>query len=57
MKRKDVIKRIEDGGGEFIRHGSKHDIYRGPNGVLESVPRHKVIKKMTAEKIFKRLGV
>jgi mRNA interferase HicA len=57
MKHRDVIKRIKGGGGYLERHGSEHDIYRGPNGNLESVPRHKEIKEMTANRIFKRLGV
>ena len=57
MKRRDVIKRILDGGGFFVRHGGKHDIYQGPNGKRDGVPRDRMIKKGTADAIFERLGV
>ena len=57
MKRRKVIKRIEDGGGRFVRHGAEHDIYQGPNGAYEQVPRHREIKDRLAEEIFKKLEV
>ena len=57
MKHRDVIKRITAGGGSLVRHGSEHDIYKGPNGKTDSVPRSKEIKEGTAKQIFKRLGV
>ena len=57
MKRREVVKRIEKGGGKLIKHGSKHDIYQGPNGNLDEVPRHTEIKNKLANSIFRRLGV
>lgn len=30
MKRRDLIRRIEEGGAVFIRHGGKHDWYQNP---------------------------
>ena len=41
MKRKDLIKTIEDLGCIMIRHGGKHDIYHNPKtGNTQPVPRH-----------------
>jgi len=57
VKRREVVKRIEKGGGKLIKHGSKHDIYQGPNGNLDEVPRHTEIKNKLANSIFRRLGV
>jgi predicted RNA binding protein YcfA (HicA-like mRNA interferase family) len=52
-----VVKRILKGGGKFVRHGKKHDIYRGPNGNFDQVPRHGDVKEGTAASIFSHLGV
>ena len=56
MKRRVLIKRIEDTGGSFVRHGKKHDLYRGGNGKLDWVPRHSDIVEDTAIGILKKLG-
>ena len=56
MKRKDLIKKLEDGGFVFDRHGSGHDIYvRGK--IKETVPRHKEIDERLAKLILKRNGL
>lgn len=56
MKRSDLIKKLEDGGFEFERHGSNHDIYvRGVE--REEVPRHKEINEKLARAILKRRGL
>lgn len=53
MKRKDLIKRLEDAGFKFARHGGKHDIYkRGKDE--EQVPRHAEIKEHLAKGIIKK---
>jgi predicted RNA binding protein YcfA (HicA-like mRNA interferase family) len=45
VKRVDLIKAIEALGGEFVRHGGKHDWYRNPRtGVAQPVPRHREVK-------------
>lgn len=31
MKRRDLIRKIEEGGAVFIRHGGKHDWYQNPH--------------------------
>jgi len=56
VKRRDLIKRILDSGGNFVRNGSNHDVYRGSNGKEDWVPRHREIKEETAKGILKKLG-
>ena len=56
MKRLDLIKKIEALGGEFIRHGGKHDWYRNPEtGISQAVPRHKEVNEHLARQIIKML--
>ncbi len=44
MKRKDVIRKIEEMGCIFIRHGKKHDWYQNPRTkVSQPIPRHREI--------------
>lgn len=55
MKQRDLVKKLEDGGFVFERHGSNHDIYvRGMD--REEVPRHKEIDERLAKAILKRRG-
>ena len=57
MKRLDLIRKIDELGCEFIRHGGKHDWYRNPQtGVSQAVPRHKEINEHLARQIIKMLG-
>ena len=56
MKQRDLVKRLEDGGFVFERHGSNHDVYvRGMD--REEVPRHKEIDERLAKAILKRRGL
>jgi mRNA interferase HicA len=56
MKRKDLIKQIEDRGCIFIRHGRKHDWYQNPKTKISPpVPRHNEIKEYLAKHIIKML--
>jgi len=56
MKRRDLIKKLDDMGCEFVRHGGSHDIYRQPaTGVQEPIPRHREIVERLAKKIIKKL--
>lgn len=51
MKRKDLIKRIEELGCVFIRHGGKHDWYRNPvTGMFQPIPRHNEINEFLPAK-------
>lgn len=56
MKQREFVKRLEDGGFVFERHGSNHDIYaRGTE--REEVPRHSDINEKLAKAILKRRGL
>ena len=57
MKRTELVKRLNELGAVFVRHGSNHDIYVQPkNGNTEPVPRHNEIKEYIARKILKNLS-
>lgn len=56
MKQRDLVKKLENGGFVFERHGRNHDVYvRGSE--LEEVPRHKEINEKLAKAILKRRGL
>lgn len=56
MKRKDLIKLLEDNGWYLKRNGSNHDVYT--NGIkTEAIPRHTEINEMLAKSIIKRQGL
>ena len=56
MKRKDLIKLLEDNGWYLIRNGANHDIYT--NGQkAETIPRHREIDENLAKAIIKRQGL
>ena len=56
MKQRDLIKKLENGGFVFERHGSDHDIYvRGTE--REEVPRHREINEKLAKAILRRRGL
>ncbi len=48
MKQRDLVKKLQDGGFVFERHGGNHDIYRRGNDT-EKVPRHKEINENLAK--------
>lgn len=53
MKQRDLIKKLEDAGFSFERHGGNHDIYRR-GGVIEKVPRHKEVNEDLARMILRK---
>ncbi|MEK6690645.1 MAG: type II toxin-antitoxin system HicA family toxin [Nitrospirota bacterium] len=56
MKRKDLIRRLEEMGCLFIRHGSNHDWYQNPKTkITQPVPRHSEINDNLAKHIIKML--
>ncbi len=56
MKRLDLIRKIEEQGAVFIRHGGKHDWYQNPvTKVCQPVPRHREIKEFLARSILRKL--
>ncbi|MBM4041919.1 MAG: type II toxin-antitoxin system HicA family toxin [Planctomycetes bacterium] len=58
MKRRDLIRQIEQAGCVFLRPGARHDIYINPrNGLKQPVPRHREIDEALARHIRKYLGI
>lgn len=56
MKRRELIKKLEENGCYLLRHGHDHDIYtNGKN--TEPVPRHSDINEELAKKILRKLGL
>jgi len=56
MKRRVLLKELENLGCVFIRHGGKHDWYQNPNTkVSQPVPRHREINDNLAKHIRKML--
>ena len=49
MKRRDLIKKLEEAGFRFKEHGGNHD--------TEQVPRHTEINEITAKRILKKWGL
>jgi len=57
MKRRKLIKTIEEMGCIFIRHGSNHDWFQNPKtGFFQAVPRHNEINERLARQIIKKLS-
>ena len=58
MKRRDLIKKIEQSGCVFIRHGGKHDWYQNTStGMVQPIPRHNEINEHLARAILKKLSI
>ncbi|MBL7152883.1 MAG: type II toxin-antitoxin system HicA family toxin [Phycisphaerae bacterium] len=56
MKRRDLIKKLEETGCLLIRHGGKHDWYQNPGTkVSQPIPRHREIREILAKHIVKML--
>ncbi len=56
MKRKDLIRAIEQMGCVFIRHGGRHDWYQNSETkISQPIPRHNEIKDSLAKHILKML--
>jgi predicted RNA binding protein YcfA (HicA-like mRNA interferase family) len=57
VKRRELIRKIEEQGGVFIRHGGKHDWYQNPRpGVFQPVPRHSEINENLARSVLRKLA-
>ena len=56
MKQKEIIKKLEQAGFEFVRHGGNHDIYKRGNDEA-TVPRHREIDERLAKAILRRWGL
>jgi predicted RNA binding protein YcfA (HicA-like mRNA interferase family) len=57
MKRRDLIRKVEEQGAIFIRHGGKHDWFQNPaTKVSQPIPRHTEINEMLGRSILKKLS-
>ena len=56
MKQKDLVKKLENAGFKFDRHGGNHDIYKRGNKEVQ-VPRHREIKEGLAKRIIREWGL
>ena len=58
MKRRDLVRKIEDGGAVFIRHGGKPDWHQHPQTkISQPVPRNSEINEMLAKKHHQEAAV
>ena len=57
MKRRDLIKLLEEMGCILVRHGGRHDWYTNPKiKKSQPVPRHNEINENLAKSIIKKLS-
>ena len=57
MKRRDLIKELEDGGFRFLRDNGDHTVYTKPGYRRIEVPKHREINEYTARAILKQAGL
>ncbi|HEY3968068.1 MAG TPA: type II toxin-antitoxin system HicA family toxin [Planctomycetaceae bacterium] len=58
MKRRDLIRHLEQQGCVLAREGHSHSIYENPaNGHRAPVPRHREIPDPLARAICRQLGI
>lgn len=56
MKRRDLLRKLEEMGCIFIRHGGRHDWYQNPETkISQPVPRHGEINDNLSKHIIKML--
>jgi len=57
MKRKDLVRKLEQMGCRLARHGRRHDWYTNPQTkASQPVPRHTEINEGLARHIIRKLG-
>jgi len=57
MKRRDLIRKLEEMGCVLVRHGRSHDWYTNPTArKSQPVPRHNEIHEGLARSIIKKLS-
>ena len=58
MKRRDLLRYLEQHGCELLREGGSHTVYvNRAEQKVSTIPRHREIDEMLARKICKDLGV
>lgn len=56
VKRRDLVKYLEENGFSLLREGSKHSIYTNGERTIP-VKRHRVLDRITANQLCKQAGV
>lgn len=56
MKRRDLVKLLEQNGWYLKRNGANHDLYTDGKRI-EPIPRHSEINEKLAQAIVKKLGL
>ncbi len=56
VKRRDLIRYLEQNGYSLLREGGKHSIYSNGQAAIP-VKRHRVFDKTTANKLCKQAGL
>jgi mRNA interferase HicA len=57
MKRRDLIRKLEELGCVLVRHGASHDWYTNPSAKKsQPVPRHSEIHDGLAKSIIRKLS-
>ena len=57
MKRRALVRHLEQHGCRFLREGGNHSMFVSPSGRTSTVPRHTEINDDLAKKICKDLGI
>ncbi|MEW5984981.1 MAG: type II toxin-antitoxin system HicA family toxin [Acidobacteriota bacterium] len=57
MKRRTLVRHLEQHGCRLLREGGKHSVFVSPAGRTSTVPRHPEINDDLARKICQDLGI
>lgn len=58
MKRRDLLRHLQQQGCQLLREGGEHSIWENPvNDRRAAIPRHREITHFTAASICRHLGV
>jgi len=57
VKRRALVRHLEQHGGRLLREGGNHSVFTSPSGRTSTVPRHTEINDDLAKKICKDLGI
>jgi len=56
LKRRELVRQLEEAGCVLVRHGANHDWYTNPKSkTSQAVPRHNEIYEWLAKSIIKKL--
>ena len=56
VKRRELVKYLEENGFSLLRHGKKHSIYTNGERTIP-VKRHRILDRITANQLCKQAGL